>query len=194
MHRFQGLGCGHLRVPLFSLSYQQWYSKCSTTEMLLKVGDLTLRKVLGLDVRVGPCRFWCAGWWTVEGWWALLQAPEAALCPSWSPHLQGRFPRCGNISSSAPTTGVGPVSFPLFFFFLSSHLVVQRFFLSFQVSHVLAAVQLQQELCENFSIGRCVVDVFVSWAVLHVLFFHLDLKDPFEMTVYVPRTGTVAGA
>lgn len=44
--------------------------------------------------------------------------------------------------------------------FLSSHLVVQGVFLSFQVSHVLATVQ--QKLCENFSIGRCVVDMFVS--------------------------------
>ena len=84
---------------------------------------------------------------------------EAFLREGTFPHLQ------------LPTRVAGPIFYSSSsFFFLSSYQVVREFLLLFWESK--SSASLQQVLCENRSICRCILDVPVRRDEFHVLLFH----------------------
>lgn len=98
-----------------------------------------------------------ACYWLADG--LSSQPLKLPSVPADLPTHKGASPDVETFLLQLPPRVLGQSCF-LYSFFLSSYLVVQGFFLSFQVSHGLGTVQ--QELCGDFSICRCVVDVFGS--------------------------------
>ena len=108
-----------------------------------------------------------------------LIAPEAPLLSQLISPPVRRLPLIRNLSSpSAPHRGAGPIPLPLLFLFPSSFFcptwLCGDLFCPFRCPRASASVQ--QVLCENCSICRCILDAFVGRDELHILLLlcHLD--------------------
>ena len=97
----------------------------------------------------------------------LLWAPEVPFCSSWTLHWWGGFYRFRNLSSpSLHARGSGPIILLILFFspFSFSHLTWFYGDLScpFINRCLRSSASVQQVLCENFSMCRCILDEFVG--------------------------------
>ena len=135
----------------------------------LRLGQEALRRGPSVYISLCPACHRCASALSSE-------PPRLPSCPSWSPNHRGVFPRCGTLSSPSTPSSHGCRSHSVFSFLLSFfHPTCLPGYLSSSFKFSRYSTSVQQVLCENCFICRCILDVLVGRGVLHIpLFCHFD--------------------